>query len=103
MFVVYRDDLERRQLSHTIQLLKLELSQKQLLLETVRSETGGQLEELREQLADAQHEKTLASLRLQSLTHAYEQEVKTLRERNRHLKTELEAQVSYSWAESNRR
>lgn len=89
-----RDELERRQLTHTIQLLKLEVSQKQLLLETVRGETGGQLEELREQLADTQHEKKLFSLKLQSMTHAYEQEVKTLRERNKLLNNKLETQVT---------
>jgi len=90
-YFTHRDELEKRGLSHTVQLLKLELSQKQLLLETVRSETGGQLEELREQLADAQHGKRLATLRLQSMTHAYEQEMSTLREKNRVIKNELEA------------
>ncbi len=90
---VYRDELERRQLTHTIQLLKLELSQKQLLLETIRSECGGQLEEMKEQLADTQHQKRLASLRLQSTTQTYEQEVRTLTEENRRLNSKLETQV----------
>lgn len=63
---------------HTIQLLKLELSQKQLLLDTDRNEHASQLEELQEQLADARHGKKLAQLQLQSATCAYKQELKEL-------------------------
>ncbi len=92
--LAHRDELERKQFTHTIQLLKLELSQKQLLLETVRSEYGGQLEEMREELADTEHQKRLTSLKLQSITHAYEEEVKALREKNGQLKGELEALVT---------
>lgn len=66
---------------HTIQLLKLELSQKQLIIDTAHSEQASQIEELKEQLADASHEKKLLSLRLQSLTHGYEQELKRAREK----------------------
>ena len=72
-------ELEQRQLVHTIQLLKLELSQKQLLLDTDRNEHASQLEELQEQVADTRHEKKLAELRLQSVACSYEQELKDLR------------------------
>ena len=65
---------------HTIQLLKLEVSQKQLILESVKNEQASQLEELREKLADVCHEKKLLSLRLQSMTAAYEQELKVVKE-----------------------
>ena len=82
-----RDELERRQLVHTIQLLKLEVSQKQLMLETVRNEQASQVEELSERLSDTLHEKKLVTLRLQSLTHAYEQEVGSLRGRVRQLQS----------------
>lgn len=77
----FRDELERKQLLHTIQLLKLELSQKQLVIDTSHNEQASQIEELREFLADAQHEKKLLSLRLQSLSHGYEQELKRAREK----------------------
>lgn len=76
-----RDDLEKCQLLHNIQLLKLELSQKQLIIDTTRNEQASQIEELRELLADARHEKKLLSLRVQSLSHGYEQELKKARER----------------------
>ena len=41
------------------------------------------MEELKEQLADARHEKKLLSLRVQSLTHGYEQELKRTRDKLR--------------------
>lgn len=77
----YRDDLEKCQLLHSIQLLKLELSQKQLIIDTSHNEHASQLEELKELLADTQHEKKLLSLRVQSLSHGYEQELKRAREK----------------------
>lgn len=73
--------MEKCQLLHNIQLLKLELSQKQLIIDTSRNEQASQIEELRELLADAKHEKKLLSLRVQSLSHGYEQELKNARER----------------------
>lgn len=76
-----RDDLEKCQLLHTIQLLKLQTSQKQLVIDTCHNTQAAQVEELRELLADAQHEKKLLSLRVQSLSHGYEQELKRTRER----------------------
>lgn len=76
-----RDDLEKCQLLHTIQLLKLQTSQKQLVIDTCHNKQASQIEELRELLADAQHEKKLLSLQVQSLSHGYEQELKRTRER----------------------
>ena len=73
--------MEKRQLLHTIDLLKLELSQKQLIIDTAQNEQASQLEELKELLADAQHEKKLLSLRIQSLSHGYEQELKRARQK----------------------
>ncbi len=73
--------MEKRQQLHTVQLLKLELSQKQLVIDAIRNEHASQVEDLREQLAEALHEKKLVSLRLQSLSHGYEQELKRAREK----------------------
>ncbi len=81
VIIVNRDELEKRQLLHTVELLKLELSQKQLIIDTAQNEQASQIEELRELLADAQHEKKLLSLRVQSLSHGYEQELKRAREK----------------------
>ena len=62
-----------------MQLLRLEVSQKQLVIEALKTERATELEEMREQLADAQHENKLLKLRLQSLTHAYEKEMENVR------------------------
>lgn len=51
-----------------------------MIIDTAHNEQASEIEELREQLADAQHNKKLLSLRLQSLTHGYEQELKRARE-----------------------
>lgn len=79
--MLFRDDLEKKQLLHTIQLLNLELSQKRLVIDALRNEQASQVEELREELANTTHEKKLLSLRLASLTHGYEQELKKAREK----------------------
>ena len=83
MFVVYRDELEKRELSHTVQLLRLEVSQKQLMIDALKTEQASEVEEMKEKLADCQHEKKLLNLRLQSLSHAYEKEMEEVRKRKR--------------------
>lgn len=75
----FRDELEKQELLHTVQLLRLEVSQKQLVIEALKTERATELEEMREQLADGQHENKLLKLRLQSLTHAYEKEMENVR------------------------
>lgn len=86
--------MERRQLVHTVQLLKLEVSQKQLMLEAAHNEQDSQVEELSERLSDALHEKKMLSLRLQSLTRAYEEERKCVRESVKHTHVEVLDRVS---------
>ena len=79
---ITREDIEKRQLHHSIQLLKLELSQKSLLVEALKNEQSTEVEELQERLSDAQHENKLLKLRLQSMNHAFEEETKRLREKS---------------------
>lgn len=93
MFFTHREELEKRQLLHNIELLKLELSQKQLIIDTAHNEQASQLEELRELLADAQHEKKLLSLQVQSLSHGYEQELKRAREKLHEERSRVEREV----------
>lgn len=83
MHSFHRDELERRELAHTVQLLRLELSQKQLVIEALKTEQASEVEDLREKLADALHEKKLLKLRLQSLSHAFEKEVEQVRRSKR--------------------
>lgn len=66
-----RLELERRQLLHTIQLLKLELSQKQLLMDSLRTEHASQIEEFQDQLSDAECARKLVEHKLRAVTNAY--------------------------------
>ena len=67
-----RIELERRQLTHSIQLLKLEISQKNMLIEAMKTEHLNTVEELEEKLSDVVCERKLLQQRLRALTHVYE-------------------------------
>ncbi len=78
---ITREELEKRQLLHSQQLLKLELSQKSLVIDTLRNEQAAQLEEIREKLTDALHEKRLLQMRLKSTAQGYEHELRQAQRR----------------------
>lgn len=61
---ITRQLIERKELLHNLQLLKIELSQKNLMLDNLKVEYMTKNEELEEKLNDALHEKQLLSLRL---------------------------------------
>uniref|UniRef100_A0A8C5SG97 Progesterone immunomodulatory binding factor 1 n=1 Tax=Laticauda laticaudata TaxID=8630 RepID=A0A8C5SG97_LATLA len=61
---ITRQLIERKELLHNVQLLKIELSQKNLMLDNLKVEYLTKIEELEEKLNDAVHEKQLLSLRL---------------------------------------
>ncbi|XP_019385350.1 PREDICTED: progesterone-induced-blocking factor 1 [Crocodylus porosus] len=63
---VTRQLLERKELLHRLQVLKIELSQKNLMLDNLKVEYLTKIEELEEKLNDAIHQKQLLSLRLDS-------------------------------------
>ncbi|XP_068007352.1 progesterone-induced-blocking factor 1 isoform X4 [Melanerpes formicivorus] len=58
--------IERKELLHSLQLLKIELSQKNLMIDNLKVEYLTKIEELEEKLNDAIHQKQLLSLRLDS-------------------------------------
>ena len=58
--------IERKQLVHDIQLLKIELSQKNLQIENLKAEYLQRTEELEEQLNDTLHQKQILTARLES-------------------------------------
>ncbi|KAJ6652922.1 hypothetical protein lerEdw1_010500 [Lerista edwardsae] len=61
---ITRHLIEKKELLHNLQLLKIELSQKNLMLDNLKVEYLTKNEELEEKLNDALHEKQLLSLRL---------------------------------------
>ncbi|XP_027502682.1 progesterone-induced-blocking factor 1 isoform X3 [Corapipo altera] len=58
--------IERKELLHNLQLLKIELSQRNLMIDNLKVEYLTKIEELEEKLNDAIHQKQLLSLQLDS-------------------------------------
>ncbi|XP_016430662.1 progesterone-induced-blocking factor 1-like [Sinocyclocheilus rhinocerous] len=58
--------LERKELLHNLQKLKIELSQKNLLIDNLKVDHLTKIEELEERLNDALHQKQVLALRLDS-------------------------------------
>ncbi|KAK3511111.1 hypothetical protein QTP70_031458 [Hemibagrus guttatus] len=63
---VTKQVLERKELLHNLQLLKIELSQKNLIIDNLKVEHLTKMEELEEQLNDALHQKQILALQLDS-------------------------------------
>ncbi len=72
--------LERKQLLHDLQLLKIELSQKSLLLDNVKADSIQKVEELEEKLTDALHQKQILQARLESQLKIQQDESKRRQE-----------------------
>ncbi|XP_037127223.1 progesterone-induced-blocking factor 1 isoform X1 [Syngnathus acus] len=71
-----RQLIERKELLQNVQLLKIELSQKKLTLDNLKTDYMSRVEELEERLNDALHQKQVLALRLDS-------EIKLAQEDNR--------------------
>uniref|UniRef100_A0A3B4V170 Progesterone immunomodulatory binding factor 1 n=1 Tax=Seriola dumerili TaxID=41447 RepID=A0A3B4V170_SERDU len=63
---VTRQLIERKELLHNVQLLKIELSQKNLIIDNMKADHMSKIEELEERLNDAIHQKQVFALRLDS-------------------------------------
>ncbi|XP_064636325.1 progesterone-induced-blocking factor 1-like [Lineus longissimus] len=63
---ITRQLLERKQLAHDVQLLKIEQSQKTLLIDNLKVEHMQKMEEMEEKLTDALHQKQLLQARLEA-------------------------------------
>uniref|UniRef100_A0A8C6Q5V0 Progesterone immunomodulatory binding factor 1 n=1 Tax=Nothobranchius furzeri TaxID=105023 RepID=A0A8C6Q5V0_NOTFU len=63
---VTRQLIERKELLHNVQLLKIELSQKNLVIDNMKADHMSKIDELEERLNDALHQKQVLTLRLDS-------------------------------------
>lgn len=79
--------IERKQLSHDLQLLRIELSQKHLQIENMKAESLQRVDELEEKLNDERHQKQILQARLESQLTIQQEES---RRRQELIKTELE-------------
>jgi len=52
-----KNEYEKKQLLHDLQLLKIELSQKSLVIDNLKAQHMSKIEELEEKLHDALHKK----------------------------------------------
>lgn len=85
--------MQRRELLHTIDLLKLELSQKDLLVNNLKDERASVQYELEEKLSDAEHEKKMLATQLELLKRGYREEMKRSQESARTEMTTLRDKV----------
>lgn len=67
-----RQELEKWQLHHTIQLLKLELSQKNVIIDSLKAEHQSKMEEVEEKLSEVECDKKLLQQRQIVLTKLHE-------------------------------
>ncbi|XP_069000612.1 progesterone-induced-blocking factor 1 [Embiotoca jacksoni] len=71
---VTRQLIERKELLHNVQLLKIELSQKNLIIDNMKADHMSKIEELEERLNDTLHQKQVLSLRLDSQLNLAQEE-----------------------------
>ncbi|KAK3597678.1 hypothetical protein CHS0354_040054 [Potamilus streckersoni] len=79
--------IERKQLLHDLQLVRIELSKKNLSMENMKAESLQRVEELEEKLQDALHQKQILQARLESQLTIQQDEA---RRRQELIKNELE-------------
>nr|XP_014350362.1 PREDICTED: progesterone-induced-blocking factor 1 [Latimeria chalumnae] len=85
---VTRQLIEKKELLQNLQLLKIELSQKNLLIDNLKVEYLTKIEELEEKLNDTVHQKQMLSLRLDSQLKLQQEDA---RKRQEHMKQDMEA------------
>ncbi|XP_060607865.1 progesterone-induced-blocking factor 1-like [Ruditapes philippinarum] len=79
--------IERKQLSHDLQLVRIELSQKNLQLENMKAESLQRVDDLEEKLNDERHQKQILQARLESQLTIQQEES---RRRQELIKAELD-------------
>lgn len=80
---VTKHKIERKQLLHDLELLRIELSQKNLIIDNMKVEHMSKVDELEEVLADTRHDKQILQARLESQLTLQKEESKSSLERTR--------------------
>ena len=85
--------LERKQLLHDLQLLKIELSQKSMIIDSMKAEHMQTAEDLEDRLSDALHQKQILQAKLESQLQIQQEESRKQHEQiQRELDTILKRQ-----------
>ncbi|KAL9973441.1 hypothetical protein ACROYT_G019903 [Oculina patagonica] len=80
---VTKHEIERKQLLHDLELLRIELSQKNLIIDNMKVDHMSKVDELEEVLADTRHDKQILQARLESQLKLQQEESKSSLERTR--------------------
>lgn len=80
---VTKHEIERKQLLHDLELLRIELSQKNLIIDNMKVDHMSKVDELEEALADTRHDKQILQARLESQLTLQKEESKSSLERTR--------------------
>ncbi|XP_019647382.1 PREDICTED: progesterone-induced-blocking factor 1-like [Branchiostoma belcheri] len=75
--------IERKQLAHDLQLVRIELSQKNLIIENLKAEHVTKVEELEEKLSDALHQRHILQAKLESQLKMHQEESRRRQEQTR--------------------
>uniref|UniRef100_T1IU59 Progesterone-induced-blocking factor 1 n=1 Tax=Strigamia maritima TaxID=126957 RepID=T1IU59_STRMM len=78
-----KQQLERKQLLHDLQLLKIELSHKSNIIDNMKAEYMTKVDDLEEKMADVQHQKQVIQARLEAQLKLHEEESKRRLMQNR--------------------
>ncbi|XP_039272489.2 progesterone-induced-blocking factor 1-like [Styela clava] len=85
---VSRHEFERKQMVHDLQLLRIELSQKNLVIDNMKADHMSKVEELEERLNDTLHKRQILQARLESALAIQQDEA-----RNRQQQTQKELKI----------
>lgn len=80
---ITKHEIERKQLLHDLELLRIELSQKNLIIDNMKVDHMSKVDELEELLADTRHDKQILQARLESQLKLQQEESKSSLERTR--------------------
>ena len=80
---ITKHEIERKQLLHDLELLRIELRQKNLVIDNMKVEHLGKVDELEELLDDNRHDKQILQARLESQLRLQQDEAKSSLERLR--------------------
>ena len=80
---ITKHEIEKKQLMHDLELLRIELSQKTLIIDNMKVEHLSKVDELEELLADTKHDKQILQARLESQLKLQQQESRSSLERTR--------------------
>ena len=85
---ITKEMINEKQLQHDLELAKIELSQKNLVIDTMKAEYLSKIDEVEEKLSDAIHQKQIIIAKFQN-------QMRTLREEYNHENKNLKQQVQF--------